>query len=91
MSNTLFPVVQPPQIQSEKLLPLCLAVFEATGTKPALSTVLRWVNRPGVFLESRILGGRRLTSKEAVLRFIESTTKARDGKRGSESQSEAGA
>ncbi len=88
MSNTLFPVVQPPQIQSEKLLPLCLAVYEATGTKPALSTVLRWVNRPGICLESRILGGRRLTSTEAVLRFMEATTNARDGKRVPKSQSE---
>ncbi len=85
MLKTLFPVVQLPKIQSEKLLPLCLAVYEATGTKPALSTVLRWATRgnSGIRLESRILGGRRLTSAEAVLRFMDATTNARDGKRDS--------
>lgn len=79
----LMPVVQLPAIQKEKLRPLCEAVFEATGTKPHLSTVLRWAaraNADGIRLETLILGGRRMTSVEAVLRYSAATTEARDGK-----------
>jgi hypothetical protein len=78
----LLQVVQLPQIQNEKLLPLCSAVHAATGTKPHLSTVLRWSTRgtaDGIRLETQILGGRRLTSVEAVLRYMAATTEARDG------------
>jgi hypothetical protein len=39
--KVLLPVVQLRPVQSEKLLPLCLAVHAATGTKPNLSTVLQ--------------------------------------------------
>ena len=77
----LLPVVQLRPIQSEKLLPLCTAVHAATGTKPHLSTVLRWSTRgtaDGIRLETQILGGRRLTSVEAVLRYMAATTEARD-------------
>lgn len=82
MTNQLMPVVQLPAIQNEKLLPLCEAVHAATGTKPHLSTVLRWSTRgtaDGIRLETRILGGRRLTSVEAVLRYMQATTEARNG------------
>lgn len=78
-----YPVVQLPAIQKEQLRPLCEAVHAATGTKPHLSTVLRWATRgnaDGIRLETRILGGRRLTSVESVLRYIDATTEARDGK-----------
>ena len=80
----LLPVVQLQPIQSEKLLPLCEAVHAATGTKPHLSTVLRWSTRgtaDGIRLNTQILGGRRLTSVEAVLRYVAETTEARDGVR----------
>jgi len=82
MAIELIPVVKLPAIQTETLFPLCAAVHAATGTKPHLSTVLRWATRgtaDGIHLESRMVGGRRLTSKEAVLRFIDKTTEARDG------------
>ena len=52
----------------EKLMPLVDAVDRATGRRPHLSTVLRWCTKGNVRLESRILGGRRLTSVDAVLR-----------------------
>lgn len=77
------PVVQLPAIQNEKLKPLCEAVHAATGTKPHLSTVIRWSTRgtaDGIRLETQILGGRRLTSVEAVLRYMAATTEARDGR-----------
>ena len=63
----------------EKLMPLVEAVDRATGRRPHLSTVLRWCTKGNVRLESRILGGRRLTSVDAVLRYIEASTLARDG------------
>lgn len=65
----------------ELLLPLVEAVHKATGRRPHLSTVIRWCTKGshGVRMESRMLGGRRLTSPEAVLRYTEALTKARDG------------
>lgn len=65
-------------IENEKLFPLVKAVEEATGRRVHLSTVLRWTQRgsKGVRLESRVLGGRRLTSVEAVRRFMNATTQA---------------
>lgn len=64
----------------EKLLPLVEAVKQATGRNVHLSTVLRWSQRGsrGIRLESKVLGGRRLCSVEAVHRFIELTTRASD-------------
>ena len=65
-----------PQID---LLPLVEAVHSATGRKIHLSTVLRWcmAGRSGHRLESWILGGRRMTTTEAVIRFIDATTQSR--------------
>lgn len=65
----------------ENLMPLVDAVHAATGRKPHLSTVLRWCQRGscGIRLESRVLGGRRLTSPGAVLRYVDSVTQAKDG------------
>lgn len=59
-------------LRNEKYLPLVAAVEAATGRRPHLSTVLRWAQQgsKGTVLESVILGGRRLTSIEAVKRFV---------------------
>lgn len=68
-------------LMDEKLFPLVKAVECATGQRPHLATVLRWTmkpNRHGLLLESVFLGGRRLTSVEAVRRFIDSTSAARN-------------
>jgi hypothetical protein len=65
--------------ENELALSLVEAVEAATGRRPHLSTVLRWCqrrNRYGVKLESWMIGGRRVTSREAVRRFNEATTAA---------------
>ena len=66
---------------NESLLPLVDAVEQATGRRPHLSTCLRWCTRGsrGVRLESRVLGGRRLTSIPAVHRYMDATTAASVG------------
>jgi hypothetical protein len=66
---------------NETLLPLVDAVEQATGRRPHLSTCLRWCTRGsrGVRLESRVLGGRRLTSVPAVHRYMDATTAASVG------------
>lgn len=60
-------------LDGEKLLPLVEAVESETGRRVHLSTVLRWAMKgaKGLTLESVFLGGRRLTSTEAVRRFIQ--------------------
>lgn len=67
---------------TEKLLPLVEAVEQETGIRPHLTTCLRWCTRGshGIKLQSWMLGGRRVTSREAVRRYIDSITEARDGK-----------
>jgi intein-encoded DNA endonuclease-like protein len=64
------------QSTNEKLFTLVEAVERATGVKVHLSTALRWCQHGtnGIKLESLVLGGRRLTSVEAVCRFIEHRT-----------------
>lgn len=65
--------------ENELGLPLVEAVEAETGRRPHLSTVLRWCqrrNRHGIKLESWFLGGRRVTSREAVRRFNNATTSA---------------
>jgi len=66
-------------LNRETLYPLTQAVEKATGRKPHLSTVIRWTTRgsAGIRLESVMLGGRRLTSEDAVLRFTEAVTRAK--------------
>ena len=68
-------------LADEKLEPLVDAVEMATGRRPHLSTCLRWSKKGshGVRLETRVLGGRRLTSIGAVHRYIEAVTAAKDG------------
>lgn len=70
------------KLTDEKLLPLVEAVEKATGQRPHLSTCIRWCTRGcyGIKLESRVLGGKnRLTSEQAVLRFMDAVTAAKDG------------
>ena len=69
------------KLTDEKLHSLVEAVEKATGRRPHLSTCIRWCLRPssGIRLESIILGGRRLTSEQAVIRYMEAITAAKDG------------
>jgi len=69
------------QMTIEPKLPLVDAVEQASGRRPHLSTCLRWCTRGarGVRLESWVLGGRRLTSVAAVLRYMDATTAASVG------------
>lgn len=69
-----------PGEKTEKLFPLVDAVEMKTGRRPHLSTCLRWATRGsrGIRLETVILGGRRLASLEAVQRYIDATTAARE-------------
>lgn len=68
-------------VPQEHYLPLCNAVEQATGRRPHLSTCLRWCTRGsrGVRLESRVLGGRRLCTLSAVLRYLDAVTEASVG------------
>jgi hypothetical protein len=63
-------------LRSEKMLPLVAAVEQETGTRPHLSTVIRWATRGcrGVVLETAFVGGRRFTSVESVRRFVNAGT-----------------
>jgi len=60
--------------------PLVMAIAAATGHRPHLSTALRWCQRGvgGVKLKSWKIGGRRMTTVEAVQEFVEVTTSASD-------------
>lgn len=68
-------------LTNEKLLPLVDAVTSATGRRPHLSTCLRWASKgsQGIKLETVVLGGRRLTSPDAVQRYIHAVTERKDG------------
>lgn len=69
--------------ETEKLFPVPKAVELATGRRPHPATCFRWRQHgiSGVWLETVKLGGKRLTSVEAVHRFVEATTAAADGPR----------
>lgn len=69
-------------MQTEPLFPLTKAIRIATSQSVHLSTALRWCQKPnrfGIRLESKVLNGRRLTSVEAVLRYVDACTAAADG------------
>jgi hypothetical protein len=70
-------------IQNEKLLPLVAAVEVATGRRFHPSTPIRWATRGihGVKLETAVLGIQRLTSPDAVVRFMNELTRVTDGRR----------
>ncbi len=80
MTKTAFAIIDAIK-ENEKYLPLVDAVEQATGRRPHLSTCLRWCTRGsrGVRLESRVLGGRRLCTISAVIRYMTATTAASVG------------
>jgi len=67
-------------IHSDSLLTISQAA-KSLPTRPNVSTVWRWIQRGvrGVTLDSVVIGGRRLTSKEALQSFVERSTAATDG------------
>jgi hypothetical protein len=67
-------------ISSETILSFAEAA-RTLPTRPNLSTVWRWVQRGvrGVRLETAMIGGRRITSQEALERFNAAVTAAADG------------
>ena len=67
-------------ILSEQTVTLTEACRIIPG-RPHISTVWRWHHRGcrGIRLETAVIGGRRFTSREAIVRFIERTTESRDG------------
>lgn len=58
-----------------KLLPLNDAVEAAIGHRPHISTVIRWATKGvrGKVLASTLVGGRRMTTVNAVRDFVEVT------------------
>ncbi|EGF26817.1 DUF1580 domain-containing protein [Rhodopirellula baltica] len=65
-------------MQSDPLLPLLDAIEQTTGYRPHPSTAMRWclkANKHGNVLESWMIGGRRMTSVEAVQRYNEANTR----------------
>jgi len=74
-----------------KYLPLTKAVQEVTGTRPHLSTCIRWatIGTKGILLKSVMLGGRRLTTIEWIEEFLEATTEASTPRAKQAKQSEA--
>lgn len=68
----------------EKLISLEEAAQSAPGFRPgkcmSVAAVRRWAKRGlrGIKLETAIAGGRRCTSREAVQRFFELLTEARE-------------
>ncbi len=62
-------------VPGERLYPLAVAVSKATGHRPNPATCYRWLDRP-VPLPSVKLGGKRLTSVEAVARWVEVCSRA---------------
>lgn len=67
-------------LATESLLSLSQAANSLPG-KPHKNTIVRWSLNgvKGVRLETIMLGGRRMTSREALQRFIERTTAAANG------------
>ena len=62
-------------IETDEVLPIERArlwLGERTGTAPSKVTFHRWITSgvKGVILESLLIGGRRVTSKEALQAFI---------------------
>lgn len=64
-------------VQSEKLVPLAdvpaLLPPSRNGRRPHISVIYRWVQKGlhGIRLEALQLGGRRVTSREALSRFFQ--------------------
>jgi Protein of unknown function (DUF1580) len=66
---------------TEQAFPLVQAIEKVTGRRVHLSTAHRWRLKGihSVKLDTALVGGRRMTSPEAVVRFLEATTNAADG------------
>ena len=64
----------------EQLLTLTQATKELPG-RPNVATLWRWRTSGcrGVRLETVMVGGKRMVSREALQRFVEATTAAADG------------
>jgi len=67
-------------LQDENLISLAAAPAEVPG-RPHSATLQRWRLKGlcGVKLETVLVGGRRFTSREALERFFNRVTAARDG------------
>jgi hypothetical protein len=61
-------------LPGEQLFPVPAAVEKATGRRPHPITCIRWRSKLG--LPSTKLGGRVMTSVEAVHRWIEATNRS---------------
>jgi hypothetical protein len=73
-------------LNHEQLLPLTVLSREITNRDGRrginVATIWRWcmkTNRYGVKLESVILGGTRMSSREALSRYVQATTAAANG------------
>ena len=62
----------------EKLETLVKAIEEVTGRRPHLSSAIRWatVGCKGIYLETCMMGGRRMTKSSWVREFFDATTAA---------------
>ena len=60
-------------------LPIVQAVEKATGKRPHIQTVRRWIKKGvrGIRLEASFVNGQYLTSTSAVKEYIDATTEAR--------------
>lgn len=60
-------------------LPIVQAVEKATGKRPHIQTVRRWIKKGvrGIRLEASFVNGQYLTSTSAVKEYIAATTEAR--------------
>jgi len=63
----------------ENHLPIVQAVEKATGKRPHIQTVRRWIKKGvrGIRLEASFVNGQYLTSTSAVKEYIAATTEAR--------------
>ena len=64
------------ELMAETVIPICQAAKHYPYGRPNISTVYRHLGRGvrGTQLESFVAAGRRLTTTEAIGRFIERTT-----------------
>ncbi len=70
------------QTESESLIALRdvpAHIEKLTGNRPHIASIYRWINTgiASVTLESLLIGGKPFTSKEALNRFWEASTKAK--------------
>ena len=80
MQGVAMPLTNIRKLLEEKLLTLTEAAKIAPG-RPHTASLTRWCKKGirGVRLESLVCAGRRMTSREAVMRFVLATTTAADG------------